>query len=100
MGAIYDVIIDLRADSPTFRKWIGFMLKAENREMAYIPLRCGHDFLTLKDESEAFHQMSEFYHPEAACGVRWNDPAFQIEWPGKIEVISERDRTYREFAPK
>jgi len=97
MGAIYDVIVDLRADSPTFRKWLGVTLTAENREMIYIPEGCAHGFLTIEDNSEIFYQMSEFYHPEAACGVRWNDPAFGIEWPGKVEVISERDRSLPNF---
>lgn len=97
MGAIYDVIVDLRADSPTFRKWLGVTLTAENREMIYIPEGCAHGFLTIEDNSEIFYQMSELYHPETACAVRWNDPAFGIEWPGKVEVISERDRTLPNF---
>jgi dTDP-4-dehydrorhamnose 3,5-epimerase len=97
MGAIYDVVLDLRAASPTFRKWIGVTLTAENRRMVYVPQGCAHGFLTLEDNSEVFYQISEFYHPEAACGVRWNDPAFGIEWPGKVEVISERDRTLPDF---
>ena len=100
MGAIYDVVVDLRADSPTFTKWTGFTLTAENREMAYIPKGCAHGFLTLEDKSEVFYQISQPYHPEAARGVRWDDPAFQIEWPGRVEVISERDRTYPNFEPR
>ena len=65
--------------------------------MVYIPEGCAHGFLTLEDETEVFYQMSEFYHPEARRGVRWDDPAFGIVWPGKVEVISERDRTYPDF---
>ena len=96
-GAIYDVVLDLRPVSPTFKKWIGFTLTAANRRMLYIPEGCAHGFLTLEDNTEVFYQMSEFYHPESARGVRWNDSAFQIAWPEKVEVISERDRTYPDF---
>lgn len=96
-GAIYDVVLDLRAASPTYKNWIAVLLTAENRQMIYIPEGCGHGFLTLEDETEVFYQMSEFYHPESARGVRWNDPAFQIVWPEQVEVISDRDRTYPDF---
>jgi dTDP-4-dehydrorhamnose 3,5-epimerase len=96
-GAIYDVVIDLRPQSPTFKQWIGVFLTAANRDMLYIPPGCGHGFLTMEDDTEVFYQMSEFYHPELARGVRWDDPAFQIVWPGEMEVISERDRTYPNF---
>ena len=96
-GAIYDVVLDLRLHSPTFRDWIAVVLTAEKRNMVYVPEGCGHGFLTLRDDSEVFYQMSEFYNAEAARGVRWDDPAFQITWPEKVEVISERDRTYPNF---
>lgn len=96
-GAIYDVVIDLRAQSPSYRRWLGVVLSAKDRNMLYIPEGFAHGFLTLEDHTEIFYQMSEFYHPEAARGVRWDDPAFQIRWPGEIEVISERDRTYPDF---
>lgn len=96
-GAIYDVVLDLREESPTFRRWFATTLSAENRHSLYVPEGCAHGFLTLTDDSEVLYQMSEFYHPEAAGGVRWNDPAFRIAWPGKVEVISERDRTYPNF---
>jgi dTDP-4-dehydrorhamnose 3,5-epimerase len=69
-------------------------LTAEKRNMVYVPVGCAHGFLTLVDESEVFYQMSEFYDVESARGVRWDDPAFRITWPGKVEVISERDQTY------
>lgn len=97
MGAIYDVVLDLRRESPTFRKWVGLTLTAKNREMVYIPEGCAHGFVTLEDQSEVFYQMSVFYRPEAARGVRWNDPAFGIEWPEEVAVISERDRTLPDF---
>ena len=96
-GAIYDVAVDLRPESPTFREWIGVTLTAENRKMLYVPEGCGHGFLTLENKTEVFYQMSEFYHPELARGVRWDDPAFQILWPATVEVISERDRTYADM---
>jgi len=96
-GAIYDVIIDLRKDSATFKQWIAVELTAENRRMLYIPEGFAHGFQTLKDEAEVFYQMSEFYHPESAKGVRWNDPAFGIVWPDDIWVISDRDRRYPDF---
>jgi dTDP-4-dehydrorhamnose 3,5-epimerase len=94
MGAIYDVVVDLRPQSPTFRDWIGATLTAANRHMLYVPEGCGHGFLTLEDNTEVFYQMSEFYHPELARGIRWNDPAMQIVWPAAVEVISEKDRAY------
>jgi dTDP-4-dehydrorhamnose 3,5-epimerase len=97
IGAIYDVVVDIRPDSPTFKDWIGVALTDKNRNMVYVPKGCGHGFLTLEKETEVFYQMSEFYYPELARGVRWDDPAFQIVWPGQVEVISERDRTYPNF---
>ena len=96
-GAIYDVVVDLREDSPTYKDWIAVVLTAEKRNMVYVPEGCGHGFLTLNDETEVLYQMSEFYSPEAARGVRWNDPAFQIVWPAPVEVISERDQNYPNF---
>jgi dTDP-4-dehydrorhamnose 3,5-epimerase len=96
-GAIYDVILDLRVKSPTFKEWIAVVLSAETRNMVYVPEGCAHGFLTLEDASEVCYDMSEFHHPESARGIRWDDPAFQIDWPGTVEVISERDRTYPNF---
>ena len=98
-GSIYDVVIDLRLQSPTFKRWIGVVLTADRRNMIYVPESCAHGFLTLDDRTEVFYQMSEFYSAELARGVRWDDAAFQITWPGKVEVISERDRTYPDFEP-
>lgn len=96
-GAIFDVAVDLRPQSPTFRQWHGSVLTADNYQMLYIPEGCGHGFLTLTDGAEIFYQMSEFYHPESARGIRWNDPAIGIDWPEEVRVISERDRTYPDF---
>jgi dTDP-4-dehydrorhamnose 3,5-epimerase len=98
-GSVYDVVVDLRPQSPTFKSWVAVVLKGSTHNMVYVPEGCAHGFLTLEDETEVFYQMSEFYHPDAARGVRFNDPAFQIVWPGKIEVISERDRSYADFEP-
>jgi dTDP-4-dehydrorhamnose 3,5-epimerase len=99
-GAIYDVALDLRPNSPTFKQWVATVLNGVNRRMLYIPEGCAHGFLTLEDQTEVFYQMSEFYHPEASRGVRWDDPLFHINWPTQIEVISQRDRTYPDFEPE
>ncbi len=96
-GSIYDVVIDLRPESPTFKQWTGLTLTAANRQMLYIPEGCAHGFLTLEDQTEVLYQMSEFYHADSARGVRWDDPAFGIQWPATPELISERDRTYPDF---
>jgi dTDP-4-dehydrorhamnose 3,5-epimerase len=96
-GAIYDVVVDLRPQSPTYKDWIAVELTAANRNMVYVAEGCGHSFLTLEDETEVFYQMSEFYNSESARGVRWDDPAFQIVWPDQVKVMSERDRTYPNF---
>jgi dTDP-4-dehydrorhamnose 3,5-epimerase len=98
MGAIYDVIIDLRPESPTFVKHFGATLTPQTRTMLYIPEGFAHGFLTMADDTEVFYQMSEFYAPDYGRGVRWNDPAFDIEWPAEVAVISERDAGYADFA--
>jgi dTDP-4-dehydrorhamnose 3,5-epimerase len=99
-GAIYDVAVDMRPQSATFMRWVGTKLNATNRRALYIPEGCAHGFLTLEDDTEVFYQISESYHPEAARGVRWDDPAFGIVWPEVVEVISDRDRTYPDFEPQ
>jgi len=91
MGAIYDVIIDLRPDSVTFKNWFGVELSAQNRRGLYIPFGFAHGFQTLVDNSEVFYQMSEFFYPECSRGVRWDDPAFGIMWPIFDMTISEKD---------
>jgi dTDP-4-dehydrorhamnose 3,5-epimerase len=96
-GSIYDVALDLRPDSPMFKQWVGTVLTARDLNMLSIPKGCAHGFLTLEDDCEVFYQMSEFYHPEVSRGVRWNDPAFGIEWPAKAEVISARDASFSDF---
>ena len=96
-GAIYDVVVDLRPRSATYKHWIAATLTAENRHMLYVPEQCGHGFLTLEDNTEVFYQMSESFHEDLARGVRWNDPSFQIAWPADVEMISDRDRDYPNF---
>jgi len=96
-GSIYDVIIDLRTDSPTFKKWMAVELSAENRTQLYIPEGFAHGFQTLQDETEMFYQMSEFYRPQSARGIRWDDPAFGIEWPIYEKIISIKDQQYPGF---
>lgn len=98
MGSIYDVIIDLRPDSPTFKQWTGVELNARNHKALYIPEGFAHGFLTLADESEVHYQMSEFFAPEYSAGVRWNDPSFSVQWPGEVKVIADRDLNYPDFA--
>jgi dTDP-4-dehydrorhamnose 3,5-epimerase len=99
-GAVHDVIIDLRHDSKTIGKHFGATLTAENRTMLYIPKSFAHGFLTLEDDTEIFYQTSEFYAPDSARGVRWNDPTFAIEWPGEVLILSEKDRSHPDFEPK
>jgi len=93
-GAIWDAIVDLRADSPTRLRWFGLELSAENRAQLYIPPGFAHGFVTLQPNSEVFYEMDEFYAPQAGRGLRWNDPALGIRWPRQPDVIAERDATY------
>jgi dTDP-4-dehydrorhamnose 3,5-epimerase len=96
-GAIYDVVVDLRPESTTFKRHLGVELTAENRKMLYLPEGVAHGFITLMDQTEVFYQMSEFWAPEYARGVRWNDPAFGIRWPMQPQVIADRDANYPDF---
>jgi len=98
-GAIYDVAVDLRPDSATFRRWVGAELGRENGRALYIPRGFAHGFLTLEDDSEVFYQMSEFHGPGEARGVRWDDPFFGVRWPARVEVMSPRDRDYPDVDP-
>jgi dTDP-4-dehydrorhamnose 3,5-epimerase len=96
-GAMFDVALDLRPDSSSYKQWSAAVLTPENHHMLYIPEGCAHGFLTLQPETEVFYQMTEVYNAESARGVRWDDPVFGIAWPDKVDVISERDRTYPDF---
>jgi len=98
-GAIYDVVVDLRPESNTLFKWYAIELNENNRKALFIPDGFAHGFQTLTDNAEVFYQMSEFYHPEHARGVRWNDPVFGIEWPEDTRTISEKDQGYPEYQP-
>lgn len=98
-GAIYDVALDLRSTSSTYRQWFAAELSSENRHMLYIPEGCAHGFQTLTDDAEVFYQISEFYEPDAGRGVRWNDPVFGINWPLSDPILSDRDRNYPDFQP-
>lgn len=96
-GAIYDVIVDVRPDSPTFKKWIGVELSASNRRMLYIPKGFAHGFQTLADDAEMFYFISAFYAPAAARGARYNEPAFGIDWPLPISIIAAKDEAWPDF---
>lgn len=96
-GAIHDVIIDLRRDSPTYRKHVGVELNDENRRMLYIPKGFAHGFITLADDTEVFYQMGQVYTPDAGRTLRWDDPAFGIDWPTPVQVIADRDRDAPDF---
>ncbi len=100
-GAMFDVAVDLRPGSSTFRHWYGVELSAENRRAFYIPAGLAHGFQTLTDDCEVLYQMGHRYAPEAARGVRWDDPAFAVAWPDPIRerIISEKDRSYPDFQP-
>ena len=99
-GSLYDVILDLRSDSPTFGKSFGAELTAENRRMLYVPKGFAHGFVTLVDATEAVYFVDEFYGPEQERIARWNDPRYGIEWPIQPVVLSDKDRDARDFDPK
>ncbi|MBV1906178.1 MAG: dTDP-4-dehydrorhamnose 3,5-epimerase [Pseudomonadales bacterium] len=96
-GALYDVIIDIRKNSPTYGKHAGFELSAENRKMLYVPTGFAHGFQTLEDNTEALYQVSEFYTPSAELGIRYNDPMFKIKWPCPVSKISEKDAGWPDY---
>ncbi len=96
-GFIYDVIVDLRYDSSTFKEWTSIEISAENRKMVYVPEGFAHGFQTLTDNVEVIYQMSQFYSPSHADGFRWDDPSFRIDWPSKDLVISLKDQNYPDF---
>lgn len=98
MGAVFDVIIDLRHQSPTFKQWFAVELNAENHRMIYIPRGFAHGYQSLEDNAEVFYQVSDFYHPKNARGVRWDDPVFAIDWPASDRrIISETDQRHVNF---
>ncbi len=96
-GSIYDVIIDLRTDSTSYKKWTSVELSAKNQRMLYIPKGFAHGFQTLEHGAEVVYHISEFYNPESASGVRWNDPQFNISWPLMVSKISTKDQNYLDY---
>ncbi len=97
-GRVFDVLVDLRQDSPTFLKWFGADLTAENRRMLYVPEGCAHGYLTLEDASEVVYPVTTPYHPEAERGLRWNDPAIGIKWPIEPTAMSPKDRQWSDWS--
>lgn len=96
-GAMFDVIVDLRPDSPSYRQWFGMELNQNNATMLYVPEGCATGYQTLVDDTEMYYLTSEFYHPESATGVRYNDPAFEIQWPKEVTVISDNDIQWPDY---
>lgn len=97
-GAVFDVVVDIRKGSDTFCQWVGVELTADNAKALFVPPGCAHGFITLSDEARVHYQMGEAYVADLARGVRWDDPAFAIDWPLAPQVISERDAAYADFA--
>jgi dTDP-4-dehydrorhamnose 3,5-epimerase len=93
-GAIYDVVLDLRKESETCRQWVAVELSDKNFKMVYIPKGCAHGFQTLKNDVVVCYQMTEFFHPECAHGVKWDDSVFGIQWPTGRKIISEKDQQF------
>jgi dTDP-4-dehydrorhamnose 3,5-epimerase len=93
-GAVFDVVVDLRSESPTYHKWYGVALSPQNGRMLYVPERCAHGYQTLEDDTDIYYLTSQYYAPDASGGVRFNDPAFNIEWPLGVTAISEQDRNW------
>jgi dTDP-4-dehydrorhamnose 3,5-epimerase len=96
-GSVYDVIVDLRRDSDTFKSWLGVELTEQNHRMLLVPEDFAHGFQTLEDNSEVFYQVTQFYTPDAECGARYDDPAFAIDWPLDVSAISEKDAGWNPF---
>jgi dTDP-4-dehydrorhamnose 3,5-epimerase len=96
-GSIYDVVVDLRRQSPTFEKWIAAELSEKNFRMVYVPRGCSHGFQTLDDNSIVYYQMTEYFHPECARGLRWDNPSIGIVWPISEMIMSERDKNYQDL---
>lgn len=96
-GSIYDVIIDLRPDSPTYKKWFGMELTADNYKMLYVPEKFAHGFITLEENCEVTYLVTQFYAPQSEAGIRFDDPEFGIEWPTEVTVISDKDKIHPDF---
>ncbi len=96
-GSIYDVVVDLRRDSPTFKKWVAAELSEKNFKMVYIPRGCAHGFQTLDNNSIVYYQMTEYFHPECARGLPWDNLSIGIVWPVPDMIMSEKDKNYKDF---
>lgn len=96
-GAIYDVIIDIRPESPSYEQWTGIELNERNHRTLYVPEGFAHGFITLEDETKVAYPVSEFYKPDVEMGIRWDDPAFKIDWPAEVEVVSDKDKNWPDF---
>lgn len=96
-GKIFDVIVDLRSNSKTYKNWFGIELSQENHKMLYVPEGFAHGFQSLEDNTEIFYQVSQFYTPKAECGIHWNDPTFNIKWPIEEKIITEKDNSWKQF---
>ena len=96
-GAVFDVVLDLRKDSPTYKQWHGVELTQDNATMLYVPEGCATGFYTLTDDAEINYHATEFYQPAAATGVRWNDSAFNIQWPGEPTIMSDNDMNWPDY---
>jgi dTDP-4-dehydrorhamnose 3,5-epimerase len=96
-GSVFDVVVDLRSDSPTFRKWFGIELNPDNASMLYVPEGCATGYLTLSDDTEIYYNTSAMYAPDSATGIRYDDVAFGIEWPGEVTVLSDNDKDWPDF---
>lgn len=99
-GSIYDAIVDLRPDSPTYLQWTGVELSASNRRMFYVPDGCAHGYQALTDGAEVIYQVTACYTPGFEGGIRWNDPAFAIDWPVREPIVSAKDSSWPDFAPQ
>ena len=97
-GAIYDVIIDVRSESSTYKKWEAFELSANNRKMVYVPEGFAHGFQSLEVNTEIFYQVSQFYTANSEQGIRWDDPEFNIKWPMEVMMISQKDASWKNFS--
>ncbi len=99
-GALYDVVVDLRPESPSFLRWAGFEIRADSHQAIFIPAGCAQGVKTLEDETEMLYMVSTCYRPDAEVGIRWNDPFFSIEWPDPDNtIVSEKDHTWPDFQP-
>lgn len=99
-GSLYDVIIDLRPESPTYKQWIGVELTQDNYRMLFVPERFAHGFITLTDNVEATYQVSQFYAPGSESGIRYNDPQFAIEWPREVTIITDKDNSWPDYTER